>query len=244
MAGLNDLEQMPRGLGRRYAPDPRDRRFTLTEQNLHTVPIQVQPGTHVRTHPWRIGPILNQLDTEECTIFTAAGIIQAAPRLHSLGWTAADFKRVYDAAQQVDEFSDTPPAGGTSFRAVMKILQKEGLISSYLWVQDEATAREYLKTRGMLALGSEWFTGLDNPDKHGYVDPTGTSRGGHEYIVRWIYEPTHKTYPDTAECVNSWGEGFAQKGIFRMKMDAFRYLFLQLNGDLCSPLEPKKGAKK
>lgn len=228
-----------KGLGRRYAPDPRDRRFGL-EAALPTIPTQVQPGQHVRKFPWRLGPILDQGSTEQCTVYSAVGLIQAAPRLHLLNFGPADFTSIYDQAQQQDEFPDTPPAGGTSERAVQKVLQAKKLTASYLWATDEATARTYLLTRGMLLFGTDWFTGMDTPNPQGYVTASGSPRGGHEFIVRWYYNQSHKQFPDTYECVNSWGEEFGQKGIFRMKADDFRYLFLHLNGDLCSPIEPLK----
>lgn len=227
------------GLGRRYSPDPRDRRFALAPA-LPTIPTQVQPGAHVRKFPWRLGPILNQGSTEQCTVYSAVGLIQAAPRLHLLNFGPADFTAIYDKAQQQDEFADTPPAGGTSERAVQKVLQDKKLTASYLWATDEATARTYLLTRGMLLFGTDWFSGMDTPGPQGYVTADGSARGGHEFIVRWYYNASHAKYPDTYECVNSWGEGWGQKGIFRMKADDFRYLFLHLNGDLCSPLEPLK----
>lgn len=228
-----------KGMGRRYAPDPRDRRFGLAAA-LPVIPTQVQPGHHVRKFPWRLGPILDQGSTEQCTVYSAVGLIQAAPRLHLLDLRPEDFTVIYDKAQLIDEFTDTPPAGGTSERAVQKVLQDEKLTSSYLWCTDEATARTYLLTRGMLLFGTDWFTGMDQPDAHGYVSATGSPRGGHEFIVRWYYNASHKTYPDTYEFVNSWGEGWGDRGLFRMKAADFAYLFLHLNGDLCSPVEPLK----
>lgn len=226
------------GLGRRYAPDPRDRRFALAAA-LPTIPTQVQPGAHVRKFPWRLGPILNQGATSQCTVYSAVGLLQAAPRLHQLGWTPEQFTEVYTAAQQQDEWPGEN-YDGTSERAVQKVLQDEKLVSSYLWATDEATAKTYLLTRGMLLLGTDWFTGMDTPDPHGYVKAEGTVRGGHEFIVRWYYNASHAKYPDTYECVNSWGDGWGQKGIFRMKADDFRYLFIHINGDLCSPIEVLK----
>jgi hypothetical protein len=226
----------PRGLGRIYAPDPRDRRFALTEDRMKAIPVALEPGVKRRKLPWRHGPILDQDNTNECTVYCAVQQIQSAPRVHQLLWRADQFTAVYRRALQIDEFPGEADEG-TSERAVQKVLQEMGLIDSYLWVPDEDTAKEYLMTRGMLDQGTDWFTGMDSPDKHGYVEPTGTVRGGHEYVKRWYYPPTHYKYPDTYEYINSWGEGFGERGIFRMKADADRYVLWQLNGDLCSPQE-------
>lgn len=230
------MTDTPKGLGRLYSPDSRDRRFTLTPERLKAIPVALGGVPKIHRRPWHHGPILDQGETNQCTVYAAIQQIQSAPRVHSLNWSASDFESAYRSALLIDEFPGEADEG-TSERAVQKVLQQLGLIDNYLWVPDEATAQEYLTTRGMLTQGSDWFTGMDSPDKHGYVEPSGSVRGGHEYVKRWYYPPSHRTYPDTYEYINSWGEGFAQKGIFRMKADADRYLLWQLNGDLCSPQE-------
>lgn len=233
----------PRGLGRLYAPDTRDRAYIMTADRLNDIPRQVAPGARRRQFAWKRGPVLNQGSTSECTVFTAAGFMQCAPQLHTLAWPRAHFTGIYKEAQQIDEW---PGEGydGTSFRAVMKVLSGRGLISEYLWVADEEIAREYLMTRGPLALGTDWFAGMDNPSAKGaYVEPTGAFRGGHELVVRWYYHSKHYLYPDTYELIQSWGEGEGDKGLIRIKADGFRYLFLHLNGDLCSPQEAKRARR-
>jgi hypothetical protein len=229
----------PRGLGRIYAPDPRDRRFTLNADRLKAIPRAVEPGVKHRTQPWRRGPVLNQGNTSECTVFAAAGFLQCAPLLHAkgLGWARGDFTVHYQAAQRNDEWPGED-YDGTSERAVQKVLQDAGYISEYLWVADEDIAKEYLLTRGPLLLGTDWFTGMDEPSAKGaYIKAEGSVRGGHEVCVRWYYGPKHYRFPDSYEIINSWGESWGEKGLARLKADDFRYLFLQLNGDLCSPQE-------
>lgn len=192
--------------------------------------------------PWHIGMILDQGSSSQCTVYAAAAQLMAAPTVHKkgLGWGPAMFTEVYDAARGIDEFSDTPPGDGTSERAVQKILQDRKLVSEYLWVTDEETAKEYLLTRGTLCFGSDWFTGMEEPNELGYVEPNGANRGGHEYLLRWYYHSKHYKYPDTYEFVNSWGPNWGDHGLFRMSADTFRYLFLHLNGDLVSPQEAHK----
>ena len=223
------------GLGRKYAPDARDRRFMLSPAKIVAIPTD-----GYRQRPWKIGPILDQGQTNQCTVYAAAQQLQSAPRLHALNWTPAQFDAIYRNALTMDEFPGEADEG-TSERAVQKVLQLGKLVSEYLWAPDEPTVRSYLMTRGTLCFGCDWFTGMDTPTiKGAYVDPSGTPRGGHEFLLRWYYSPTHHKYPDTYECVNNWGEGWGEKGIFRMRADAFKYLFVNLNGDVCSPQEPKK----
>lgn len=242
---MTDTTPRAGGLGRRYAPDPRDRRFLMSAERLHEIPRQLEPGVRRRTFPWKRGPVLDQGSTSECTVYAAAAFLMCAPQLHSkgLGWDPQQFTSYYHQAQAADEFQDTPPADGTSERAVQKVLQDAGFVSEYLWVTDEDIAREYLLTRGPLLLGTEWFSGMDSPGKDAMVEASGQSRGGHEVCVRWYYNSTHAKYPDTYELINSWGESYGDKGLFRIKAEGFRYLFLHLNGDLCSPQEAKRAKK-
>lgn len=227
-----------RGLGRVYSPDPRDRRFTLTADRMKGIPRTIEPGVRRRVLPWKRGPVLDQGDTSECTVFAAAGFLQCAPTLHKKGldWSRQKFTDFYREAQRRDEW-EGEGYDGTSERAVQKVLQDAGLISEYLWVVDEDIAKEYLYTRGPLLLGIDWFSSMFTPSEKGnYIEPEGFAVGGHEVCVRWYYHSKHYKYPDTYEIINSWGE-WGDRGLARIKADDFRYLWLQLNGDLCSPIE-------
>lgn len=219
--------------GRRYRPDPRDREHEMTEARLRGIRM-VQKIT--RALPWKIGPILDQEDTSECTVFTFAQFLQSAPFVHTLAWARALFTERYRRAQSHDGIAG--PHDGSTERAVLMDAKADGLISEFLHVTDEDIAREYLKTRGTLCFGSDWFAPMFTPDKHGYVEPAhGPTDMGHEYLMRWYYGPRHRKYPDTYEFVNSWSLGFGDKGKFRMKAADVRYLWFQLNGDLMSPVE-------
>lgn len=240
------------GLGRQYAPDVRDLRHLLTEDRMRSVP----KGTTLRRRkrPWGVGPILDQGNTNQCTVYSAIQQIQSAPRFERLGLTPQHMDAIYREALRTDEFQGEADEG-TSERAVQMILiniqtlkrlgiplpTAKGVARAFnrefLLVDDEDIAREYLLTRGMLLQGTDWFTGFDSPDRHGYVEPTGTVRGGHEYVRRWHYGPTHYKYPDTDEYVNQWGEGYGDKGLVRMKSDVTKYIVQTLNGDLISAVE-------
>lgn len=226
--------------GRLYRADPRDRLHELDEVRLRGIRRVQLPA---RARPWGIGPILDQGSTSECTIYSFAQFLQSAPWIHTLLWQAAAFTARYQKAQTHDGISG--PHDGSTERAVLTDAKADGLITEYLHVTEEAIAQEYLKTRGTLLFGTDWFESMFTPDKHGYVEPQhGPTDMGHEYLMRWYYGPRHKLYPDSYEFVNSWSDGYGDKGKFRMKADAVRYLWLQLNGDLMSPIEAARSATR
>lgn len=224
--------------GRQYRPDVKDRDFELTETKLRGIKV-VQLAR--RSRPWGIGPVLDQRETNECTVYTFAQFLQSAPYIHTLIWTPDLYTSRYRRAQAHDGI--TRPHEGTTERAVLSDAKADGLITEYLHVNEEEIAREYLLTRGTLAFGTDWFPSMFTPDARGYVEPDHAPTDlGHEYLMRWYYGTRHAKYPDTYEFVNSWGPKWGDAGKFRMKADAVRYLWHQLNGDLISPVEAARSA--
>jgi hypothetical protein len=233
------LQPQRPGLGRQYAPDPRDRNYLMTSARL--AKLQKIAPVKPRTRPWHLGPeVLDQGDTSECVIHAYLHFMQAAPRVHSLGWTRAQRTQRYDLARRSDGFP--MPHDGTTARAACEVARQAGEISEYLWAGDEDMARQYLRDRGCLMGGSDWMSTMYTVDKHGYLELGGNVDGGHEVIWHWYYPKTHRLYPDTYEGENSWYEGgkpwgFEQRGIMRLKAADWRYLYFQANGDLVSPIE-------
>lgn len=225
--------------GRIRKPDFRDTDFLIDATRLRGIkPVQ----SKTRARPWHIGQILDQGNTDQCVIYAYAQFIQSAPTyLSRLDWKPAEFTTRYHLAQKNDEIPGENYAGTTA-RGAMKVAVDKGEIEGYLWVpaQDgEDIAREWLLTRGTLMQGTDWPAAFFSPDKHGYVEPGDSPRAalGHETLVRWYYHSKHYKYPDTYECVNSWGPNWGHSGRFFVKADVFRWLHWQCGGDLVSPIE-------
>jgi hypothetical protein len=232
---LPTVDPLQRSLGRLYAPDTKDKKYELTPRRMRLIPTA---PVEARKLPWRLGPNrFDQGDTSECTVHAGAHALEAAPIVHALGWTREEFTSRYIRAKRADEWPGED-YDGTSFRAVCKVLVEDGIIGSYLWAFDEDTVKEFLISRGGLCFGSEWTSTMFNPSVKGaYVEPEGDVVGGHETYLRWYYGAKHYRYPDTYEFLNSWGPEWGDRALFRMKADAFRYLFMGLNGDVCLPTE-------
>ncbi len=119
-----DYEIVPgdyRRTGRIYQPDARDREHELDASALRGI-TRIQPALHAR--PWRLGPILDQGQTDRCTVFSFAGFLQAEPYRHTLSWPEATFNDWYYAAQLVDGIAGAH--SGSTERAVQQVASLAG----------------------------------------------------------------------------------------------------------------------
>lgn len=90
----------------------------------------------------------------------------------------------YDVAQGRDEFEDTPPAGGTSFRAMAKVMQDGGWITSYLWLRGVEEIATAVLDHGPVAVGLDLLGGMYfDVQPGGWWTATGSEVGGHEVVL-------------------------------------------------------------
>jgi hypothetical protein len=95
-----------------------------------------------------------------------------------------DARRAYRRAQELDHVAGVDYAG-SSVLAVMKAGQEEGWWDRYLWALGGTRdiAQALLQLRAPVVVGVPWTTGLEEPDRHGVIRPTGTPAGGHALCV-------------------------------------------------------------
>jgi hypothetical protein len=193
-------------LGRHVRHDPRSLAY------------QVEPRGSVVSARWnRVTPILDQGDLGSCTGNATVGVLGTEPyftglraAFPNLVLNEAYAVQVYSAATLLDGDPDhyPPTDTGSDGLSVAKVVQKAGFISGYRHITSIDGAHTAIQT-GPFITGTNWLSGMDNPDSNGIVTATGSVRGGHEYEVIG-----YDAQRDLWEFVNSWGTSWGKGGHF------------------------------
>lgn len=214
------------GLGRLPAVDPRDDDYPLRPRAV------AGPLPNVRY--WRMfSSPLDQGYEGSCVGHAWKHFLMASPVCTSGAREAPRATDIYRAAQKVDEWPGESYEG-TSVRAGAKVLASLGLISEYNWARDIEVLSRYILTTGTVVMGTNWYGGMDTPNKEGFVKPTGGIRGGHAYLVIG-YNRLRGVY----RCINSWGKPYGQAGRFWIAGEDLGRLLAE-GGEACSAVEVRR----
>lgn len=140
------------------------------------------------------------------------------------GYNQTDARAIYYDATVFDGAPDDPdaPGGGqqgATVRSGAKAMQKRKRNSAYAKAKNVDEVKAWLAAKGSVVIGSDWHSDMFNPDKNGYVTPTGSIEGGHCYLLLGDL-----VSEDAFLFQNSWGTGWGQNGYFKMKYDDFAKL--------------------
>jgi C1A family cysteine protease len=181
------------GLGRRYAPDPRDKHYLISPPQ----------GAAITRRMWHPSPVLDQGGTSECVGHAARSYLDAGPIVNRR--IGPDEHWIYRAAQKVDEWPGED-YDGTSVRAAFKVLKSLELVSAYRWAATVEDVVNHVLTTGPVVMGTLWTMDMFTPDRHGFIVPTGEDVGGHAWLI--IGADRNKGF----RMVNSWGRGWGDNG--------------------------------
>lgn len=121
------------------------------------------------------------------------------------------FTWLYRQCQMVDEWPGED-YDGTSVRALFKVLKREGLVSAYQWAFTVEPVIDHLLEIGPVVMGTNWYMDMMDPDRWGYLQPTGQSAGGHAWAIVGVSKT--KVNPDgsfgAVRMVNSWGPNWGR----------------------------------
>jgi hypothetical protein len=228
------------GLGRRPAVDPRDRRFSMrrAEPMIHAV------KRYDRVF-YRTPAPLNQGNTSQCVEFAWQLFLGAFPVYGAL----LPRTTIYDLAQQLDEFSDTPPGDGTSVRAGAKALQSLGHITHYVWTESVRDIQTWMQAgAGIVVVGTVWYNSMFTPGGDGKlrVDAATGEAGGHAWPLVG-FDPQHRFADNTIapayRMQNSWGAGWGQQGRAWITESDLQFL-IDNGGEICCGVESLADAPK
>lgn len=179
------------------------------------------------------GPVLDQGNLGSCTGNAMEQCLATGP-LYRAGFTPTEQQalQIYELATHLDSVpgSYPPDDTGSSGLGVCKAAKKLGLITAYKHVFGITHARQAIQTTPF-CVGSEWTEGMFTPDGFGYIHPTGSVAGGHEYMAMG-WDPG----PDVWTFLQSWGDAWGgYHGVFRMHGPDFASL-LANQGDIVVPV--------
>ena len=214
----------PFPLGRKIEHDPASRRFAFVPRT----------SQQVVTKTWRrYGAVLDQGSLGSCTGNAMTHALNSLP-LHlkkSQIWDQSMAVMLYSAATGLDpwEGSYPPEDTGSSGLAVCKAAVQMGHINSYKWAFGFDHVLSTLMA-GPVLVGTYWYSGMSYPDANGFVTPSGSKEGGHEYLLVGVN--TSKRY---LTFQNSWSSLWGVRGRFYMTFDNFKRL-LDEDGDAVLPV--------
>lgn len=107
---------------------------------------------------------------------------------------------------------------GSTTRSLAKTLKASGRLDTYAFGASIDEAIQWILTKGPVLFGTDWYTGMFNPDTQGLIRPTGVAEGGHMYLATGYNSETK-----LIEFLNSWSDEWGLKGYFYMhKEDAVK----------------------
>lgn len=209
--------------GFKQLPDDRDKAFPLSR-------LMGAPVEHVISKVWKPARVTNQGDESSCVGHACWKLLESEPFVspHSHLITPS---YIYVEAKKVDEWQGVD-YDGTSIRAGLSVLKREGLIQAYYHAEGFDDALEYLLKRGEvggpLVLGLRWTDSMFYPDTKGVIRPEGSGGGGHAvlaYAANWDAR--------MVTIRNSWGESWSVGGDCLISFDDLEML-LSEDGSACA----------
>jgi hypothetical protein len=196
----------------------------------------------VQSTQWeRVLTILDQGDLGSCTGNAGAGSLGSEPFFSATGQgvlpdptdaqAAEQFAiDLYAAATQVDAYAGTYPPDdtGSSGLAICKVLKDRGTISGYRFARS-AYGFVRLLQQGPVLQGMPWYEAFFQPGTGGFIDADPRWRssglaGGHEVEALGIDLDTSDIFNSAITYANSWGTGWGDGGLFRMRLRTYEQL--------------------
>ena len=215
------------GLGRLVARDHRDEQHPLLALTS-TIPEPQPPYQY-----WHGSMFLDQKETSQCVEYSWHHYCQTGRIRPNRRWPYWVPGEPYAEMQREDEW-EGEDYDGTSVRAGAKVLQKMGLIDSYVWAWDLPTTLDAVLRLGPVVVGTWWYESMFEPVR-GRVKVEGRRVGGHAYLI----DGANKKQ-GMFRCKNSWGREWGWNGRFWIPFEDMERLINE-EGEVCVAVEKADG---
>lgn len=209
-----------------------------------------------RSYSWSVGTVLDQGQEGACVGFGYSHDLAARP-VPVMGVTNLfAFERYWDV-QREDPWPGgayagaTPKYDGTSVLTGAKVFTDRGFYSGYDWAMNAAEVAQAIGYTGPSILGLDWYVGMFDPDKDGFLRLTGGVAGGHCIcavgvkivykpvgLIKWIFNNRTWVDVDMAKSYivvhNSWGSSWGDNGNAKISLADLDTL-LKAGGEACFP---------
>ena len=188
----------------------------------------ITQAPEIVTKFWDDYAYLDQGPDGACVGFGTSGELAAEPNsVLNVDYTFA--MGLYNEAKTIDEWPGEDYEG-TSVLAGAKIAQRRGFYSGYLWAENELDMARTVSNYGPVIIGVDWYDGMMDPDKNGFLNMTGEVVGGHCVVVIGIdYQNGYY------KIRNSWGKSWGDNGEAKITRATMSKL-IAANGDVCKPV--------
>lgn len=230
----NGTHTRDRRLDRLPQFDPESRKYSIYHE----------PGKPLEARLWALDTFLDQGQEGSCVGHGWAHELAAEPV--SVEMKSAHAIKIYREAQKRDPWPGENYEG-TSVLGAAKYLVEQGCINSYLWAFSLEDAVRSIVNAGPVVIGVNWYTGMGNTDRDGYIHVSGEVRGGH-CVVLVGFNPVW-TFPESADrswanidlkrsyltVHNSWGKTWGVVGRAKITLQDFDRLRKE-QGEVCIPV--------
>ena len=169
------------------------------------------------TKTWDCKKHLDQGSEGSCVGFGCGHELIADPvEVLSIDYTYCR-EKIYWAAQKLDEWDGGAYPGaseyyeGTSVLAGLKALKQAGWCTEYRWTFSFDDFKNGISNEGPAIVGTNWYSGMMDTDKNGFVHVTGSNEGGHCWLVKGINVEEEYFIGH-----NSWGTAWGVSGDFKI----------------------------
>ena len=201
--------------GRRYRADDRDKQYRLRRLNSG------RARRFWRDDAWWG----DQGDTPTCVGYAWAHWLANAPIIQRLR-----AEGIYFLAKHLDEWPGENYAG-TSVRAGAKALFELGFIREYRWAWSLPLLIDTVLELGPVVVGTNWYGGMNTPDRNGVLSVSGKLEGGHAWLINGV-----DVEKELFRLKQSWGRGWGLQGRAWISFKDMRRLIRE-DGEICCATE-------